>query len=81
MSNLGDCNIGDEGAKHLSKGDWPKLKLLGICKKCLLLVDMNKIGVEGMMFIANSWWTKLNKIDFNELPPVAIWNLVSTNWN
>ena len=29
---LGVCSIGDEGCEYLSRGQWPKLNIISVCK-------------------------------------------------
>jgi hypothetical protein len=33
---LGSCRLGNEGVRHLAKGNWLHLKFLNICKNTLI---------------------------------------------
>lgn len=43
--NLGYCQLGNEGVKHLSKGKWQNLKTFGICK-IVIIEDNNSIKLD-----------------------------------
>jgi hypothetical protein len=45
-----NCEIGDEGCKYLSRGQWPKLKKLEFCTFDFIL-DQNNITLSGIKFL------------------------------
>ncbi len=38
FNNLGNCEIGDEGCEHLSRGKWPKIQSIWLC--LLIIIEM-----------------------------------------
>ena len=45
--NSGKCKLGTEGAKYLTKANWPLLKLLNLCKNVLIQLLM-RLALMGM---------------------------------
>ena len=50
--------------KHLSKATWPKLKSLFL-GNCLIIVDDNKIGMDGCVSISNGNWSQIRRVAIN----------------
>ena len=52
---LADCYIGDEGAKHLSKGVWPNMSVIWLG---MMWINLEKdcIVYDGWLAIAGSGW-------------------------
>lgn len=58
---LSKCELGDEGAKHLAKADWPFIKSIDLC---ILLINkaFNHIGLSGCASLSQSKWKKLSTL-------------------
>lgn len=47
IASIENCNIGNEGAKHLSKGRWPQLNQLTLCNPFFYQLDTNFVRTDG----------------------------------
>lgn len=45
-SYVDECNMGDDGARHLSKANWPNMQTISICTY-LAEAGANKINLTG----------------------------------
>lgn len=59
-----ECNLGDEGCRHLAKGQWASLHDLGLGKYLFTLAD-NKIKCDGYSALYLGNWRKMSTIFVN----------------
>jgi hypothetical protein len=50
---------------HLSKAQWSTLEMISLCKR-IFNVENNKVGVEGIRWLARAKWSSINQIELGK---------------